>query len=218
MASLEEREVASDRAARGTVAFEDVVERPFAFSPKPRTLVVVDRREREVGRPLHIWAFGAAVVGLAAFFALTSVSSLRGVGPVLSVVSIAVGLGLIMLKGRPERERDDVPLLWLNASLGALRVREGSEQRSLSESSTIAFDDVHEVLFAIRDVPTGRGRALVEGAAVFIRLYDGTVWPVIPATLAKREAYPIALGIAQRLGVGVKQVGSGWRSEGAVRD
>ena len=139
-------------------------------------------------------------------------------GPVLAVVSIAVGLGLIMLKGRPERERDDVPLLWLNASLGALRVREGSEQRSLSESSTIAFDDVHEVLFAIRDVPTGRGRALVEGAAVFIRLYDGTVWPVIPATLAKREAYPIALGIAQRLGVGVKQVGSGWRSEGAVRD
>lgn len=204
---------ASGRAARGGVAFEDVVERPVAFSPKPRTMVVVDRRLREMGRPLHIWALGAAIVGLAAFFALSTVSSLRGTGPVLSVVSVAVGLGLVMLKGRPRTEREDVPLLWMNASLGMLRVRESGAQRSLAPSSNIGFDEVHEVLYALREVPAAGGRAQVEGAAVFVRLRDGVVWPIIPATLAKREAYQIALGVAQRIGVGVKQVGAGWRTD-----
>ena len=85
---------------------------------------------------------------------------------------------------------------------------------TLTDSTSVGFDEVDEILFAVRGVPVPHGRsdARVEGAGVFVRLLDGAVWPVIPATHARQEAYSIASGLAARIGVGVKQVGAGWSS------
>lgn len=201
-----------ERAASGAVAFEDYIESPIAIEPKPRTLLILDRREREEGRPWHVLGMALLVVLVAALTVMAGRGAFRDYGAMtLAFAFAAVGV-LLIVKGRPRRTGFEVPLLWMDSNLALLRVREHPEQEELTTSSNIAYEDVREVLFAQRlfRLPGARESARVDGAAVFVRLWDGAVWPLIPATLAKREAYNIALGVAQRLNVGVKQVGSGW--------
>lgn len=205
-----------ERAASGAVAFEDVIESPIAVEPKPRTLVILDRRQQEKGRPWHILGMALLVLLVAALTILSGRGFFRELGAMTAVFAVAaLSVGLI-IKGRPRTVRFEVPLLWMDSSLGLFRLREHPEQETLNSSSNLSFDEAREVLFAQRSfrLPGARDAARVDGAAVFIRLWDGAVWPVIPATLAKREAYNIALGIAQRLRVGVKQVGAGWSDRG----
>ena len=59
-------------------------------------------------------------------------------------------------------------------------------------------------------LPNGSAAARVPGAGVFLRLLDGSVWPVIPGTFARDRAYGIAQQVARAVGVGIKQVGHGW--------
>ena len=201
-----------ERAARGRVAFEDYIERPIALEPKPMTLVVRDVRTREEGRAWHVLGMALLVVEAMALTVLSGRGLFRDFGA-MTVAFFVAALGfLLVVKGRPRTSTTEVPLLWVNSALELLRVREHPEQEDLRTSSNIAFDSVDEVLYAQRDfrLPGSRSAGRVDGAAVFLRLRDGAVWPIIPATLAKRETYNIALGIAQRLGVGVKQVGLGW--------
>ncbi|MCB9531086.1 MAG: hypothetical protein H6698_01555 [Myxococcales bacterium] len=202
---------AAERAARGEIAFEDHVERPIALEPRPRTLLIVDRRESERGRPLHRvgWAIVALVVG---WLAYVGTGVLDDLGVMTAAFAVLV-VGLILVRrGRPVVETREVPLLWMNSSLRVLRLRESAEQADLMQSSTIPFEEVREVLYATRNVPLpgDAGGASVDAAAVFLRLWDGTVWPVISSTLAKGPAFAVATGVAIRLNVGVKQVGAGW--------
>lgn len=209
---------ALERASTGGVAFEDVIEAPLALEPRPRTLFIVDRRAVETGRPWHLVGV-ALLILLGAFVAWrTGTGTFSSAGASMTALSVAV-LGLVLVfKGRPRKSMVEVPLAWLDSRLGLLRVREHAQQRHLTESSNIGFADVREVLYAERHfrLPSARTDARVAGAAVFIRLWDGAVWPIIPATLARQEAYAIALGVAQRVGVGVKQVGVGWSDKDAT--
>lgn len=201
-----------DRAAAGQVAFEDVIQKPIAIEPQPRTLMILDRRVEEHGFAWHTVGWMILVVGLVVLTLLSGRGIFRDLGATTLAFSIAAFAGILVVRGRPKTQRREVPLLWVSSSLGLLRVREHPEQEALTTSSNIAFDEVREILFAQRAfrLPGTRRGGEVDGAGVFVRLWSGEVWPVIPATLAKQEAYNIALGVAQRIGVGVKQVGSGW--------
>jgi hypothetical protein len=59
-------------------------------------------------------------------------------------------------------------------------------------------------------VPGASAGAKVEGAGVFVRLESGAVWPIIPSTFMREEAFSIAMSLARPMMVGVKQVGTGW--------
>lgn len=216
-----------ERAHAGAVAFEDVIDEPVALEPKPRTLLILDKRSREQGRPLHLLGIALLVVLVAAVTVLSGRGVFHDYGAMTLAFAVAAVGVLLIVRGRPRKSVAEVPLLWMDSNLGLLRVREHPEQQALTESSNIAFEQVREVLYASRSfrLPGAREAGRVDGAAVFLRLWDGAVWPVIPATLSKRESYNIALGIAQRVGVGVKQVGAGWsdpdappRSRSAGRD
>lgn len=199
-----------ERAARGEVAFEDPIRHPLAYAPKPQMLLVVDRRETERGVP---WpAVGAAMFGvtLLFLFAVLDAVDLRDLGVAAAVgAALAVSFALIR-RGRRAVDAREVPLLWLHTGLRVLRVRQSPSQERLSDAPNIEFDEVREVLYSLRRAPAVVGGPPMEGAAVFLRLVDGAVWPVIPSTLAKDDAYRIAVGVAQRVGVRVKQVGQGW--------
>lgn len=199
-----------ERARQGSVAFEDVIERPIAVEPKPRTLLILDQRTIEQGRPWHVLGTSMILVGIVFLTLMSGRGIMRDFGVMTGVFAYAAVSVLLVFRGRPRRFMREIPLLWLSSTLGVVRVREHPDQDILTTSSNIDFDDVDEVLFAQRKFRPGSSRAEVAGAAVFLRLFDGAVWPVIPATLATREAYNIALGLAQRIGVGVKQVGTGW--------
>lgn len=205
-----------ERAASGKVAFEDVIESPIAIEPKPRTLYILDRRSEESGRPWHMLGWTIVVVGAAVLALVSGGGFFRDFGAMAAALMVGAVAVLLIRRGRPHVHHVEVPLLWLDGGLRMLRVREHPEQRDLLVSSNISFDDVYQVLFAQRSfqIPGARTAGRVDGAAVFLRLRDGAVWPVVPATLAKNEAYNIALGVAQRIGVGVKQVGSGWSDRG----
>lgn len=202
-----------ERAARGAVAFEDPIEAPVAYAPRPQTLVVVDRRERETGAPLHVVGVGILLATAIGMFTVLDGSAMRNLGVVLGIVA-AIATGYLMVrKGRPASRFEEVPLLWLHTGLRLLRVRQSPESERLSDAPNIAFDEVREVLFAVRKFTPRGSDAPIDGAAVFIRMVDGAVWPVIPGTLEKEAAYKIAVGVGTRVGVRVKQVGQGWASD-----
>ncbi len=211
-----DRDDIRERASAGAVAFEDVVQKPLAFEPKPRTLLIVDRRVSESGRAWHLLGLLMLVGLVAVHLVRFGVGSLHGFGAMAASATVLSFATVLIVRGRPRKVQHEVPLLWLSSTLGLLRLRESPDQGNLSDSSNIAFEEVAELLFSRRSfqLPGARGAGRVEGAGVFVRLLDGAVWPVIPATLAQREAYNIALGVAQRIGVGVKQVGSGWTDGG----
>ncbi|MFT6399574.1 MAG: hypothetical protein ACJAYU_004343 [Bradymonadia bacterium] len=198
------------RAREGAVAFEDVIDNPIAIEPKPRTLLIIDQRTVERGRPWHILGATMLLLGVVFLTVMSGRGIMRDFGVMTAVFAYSAMAVLLILRGHPQRVLREVPLLWLSAGLGVVRVREHPDQEILTTSSNIDFDDIDEVLFAQRLFRPNTSRAEVAGAAVFLRLFDGSVWPVIPATMATREAYNIALGVAQRIGVGVKQVGTGW--------
>jgi hypothetical protein len=204
-----------ERARQGSVAFEDVIDRPIAVEPKPRTLLILDQRTIEHGRPWHVFGTAMLLVGVVFLTLMSGRGIMRDFGVMTGVFAYFAVTVLLIFRFRPKRMLREVPLLWLSGTLGIVRVREHPDQEILTTSSNIDFDDVHEVLFAQRMFHPRGTRAEVSGAAVFLRLFDGAVWPVIPATLATREAYNIALGLAQRIGVGVKQVGKGWADQQA---
>ncbi len=200
------------RAASGGVAFEDVIQRPIAIEPQPRTLVILDHRGTEHGFPWHSVGWAILLVSVVAATLLSGRGLFRDLGAMTLGFAIVAFAVLLIVRARPKLVYSEVPLLWVNSTMGILRVREHPDQVELTTSSNIAFDEVREVLFSQRDFrfPGVRRGGEVSGAAVFLRLWDGAVWPIIPATLEKRDAYNIALGVAQRVGVGVKQVGAGW--------
>lgn len=208
------------RAAAGEVAFEDVIEQPVVLEPKPRTLVLIDRRHREHGRPWHVLGIGMLILLVGMLTILSGRGLSRDFGAMTVVFAVAAVAIVLIVRGRPKRTLHEIPLAWLDSNLRLLRVREHPEQEELTTSSNIAFDEVREVLYAQRrfQVPGAREDGRVDGAALFLRLWDGAVWPLIPATLARQDAYTIALGIAQRIGVGVKQVGAGWSDPTPPRD
>ncbi len=212
--NIEEREAIAERAARGGVAYEDLVERPTVVEPRPRALYVFDRRPSRPTLALRAWGVSLLVASVVGWLVFTNARPIEGVSSWI-VAALVLGVAAVLIvRGRPGRRDADVPLAWIDSSSGVLRVREYPGQTALTDSSSVAFDEVDEILFAVRGVPVPHGRsdARVEGAGVFVRLLDGAVWPVIPATHARQEAYSIAAGLAARIGVGVKQVGAGWSS------
>lgn len=210
-------DVIQDRAARGEVAFEDPIRQPVAYAPRPQMLLVADRRRTERGIPWPAVGMGMLAVTFVVLFVWLDGVALRDLG-VAAGVAAAMGLSFaLMRRGRQRVDLSEVPLLWLHTGLRVLRVRQSPTQQRLSEAPNVSFDEVREVLFALRQAPAQPGGPELESAAVFLRLVDGAVWPVIPSTLAKDDAYRIAVGVGQRVGVRVKQVGQGW-SDSATRD
>ena len=201
------------RAAQGDVAYEDLIQNPVMLRPAPRQIYVFDERDTSTRRAWQAMGAGVALV-FAALMVLGWVQSwFSGMdGLLLGAVVFGAALLLYVLGGR-SRDSEMVPLVWLSASTSMIRVREYPGQEELADSANRHFDEADEVLFAVRRQPEGlgSGRARLEGAGVFVRFLDGSVWPVIPWTAERDDAFSIAVRMAQLMQIGVKQVGLGWQ-------
>lgn len=219
LAPSSERSAIRERALAGQIAYEDVVQRLVALKPQPASLFVVDRRVHRAGYPWHVVGIALLIVPLTLWTTFGNPGSRLGWSGWLTGAALVAAALFLIVRAKPKRVRDDVPLIWLDGMRRVLRVREYPEQRELSDSPEIEMDDVVEVLYALRavELPGGARTSDVEGAGVFLRLEDGVVWPIVPSTLDQETAYRTALGIAHRIGVGVKQVGAGWSAEPTER-
>lgn len=208
---MNERELVAERASQGELAWEELVADPVAWEPAARTLVVADRSvERTSG--IATVAGVALLVLAVVLYLVADVGQLRDPIEVLvALATIGSATTLIVRGRRPGRVRNH-GLAWVSQPLQQLRLRQFAEQTDLFESPPIPIEDVRQVLYSLRSVelPAARRGTRVEAAGVFVRLVDGSVWPVMSGTLQTESAYRIAQGLATRLGVTVKQVGRGW--------
>jgi len=202
------------RAYAGEIAYEDHVDAPYVVGPRALSLYVMDRSHRRVGRPWHVLGILIFVVVTFAHLVFSKQSFALGWTGWLSTLTLYGVASLLVVKGRPSDQIEDRPLLWLEGMDQWVRVREAPWQDSLASSAPIPFEEIDELLFAVRKVRTPGTSTRVDAFGVFLRLRDGTVWPVIPSTQDREGAYRVAMGVARRVGVGVKQVGQGWSSGG----
>lgn len=175
---------------------------------------VVGRNVERGGESVRFWA----VVAVAAF--LVGVVAMTGSRPWLPiswtawvVAVVAVGFAVVRRSAGADRVQAWV-LAFVDREQGEVRVREGPEDESALTGRSIAFEDVVEVVYALREVPLpGRGRQpRLLGAGVYLRTVDGLISPVVGSTHAREAAFAAASALALRIGVGVKQVGVGWGS------
>lgn len=208
---VDDRETIAERARSGGVAYEDFIEKPTAYKPAPRRLMVVDRRSDSrvsTARFAAVAVPAVLVVGATLLFGRTD-ALMSGWFAAVALASFGIA---VAVRRNVAQRAEAFPLAWIDATRGELRVREYPTQEGLSESVPIEFNEVEQVLFATRRIkpPALHGRGSIEASGVFIRLLDGTVWPIIPSTLDRESAFAIAGRVASLVGVGVKQVGSGW--------
>lgn len=208
-------EAIRERAARGLVAYEALIERPVVVRPQRGELYVVERRsDPRAGRYRSTAVSAALIAGSLVFL------SLRAGGWEKTWVLLASVPAWALAWWAWQRAATFVktwqtPLAWLSLNHGFLRLRENPEQNDLAASIPIELDQVSEVIYATRQiaVPGASAGAKVDGAGVFVRLESGAVWPIIPATFMREEAFAIAMAVARPMMVGVKQVGTGWNDE-----
>jgi hypothetical protein len=198
-----------DRARAGEIAYDELVVRPMLVARGSGDVVVVDRRSRAAAYEAWIWAAWVAVTLLVAWLTFTSPWLLRGwTGLLVGGILAASGV-LAWRRGRTESESQWRILARIEVGVGNVLVR-GSPHRTLDDCAVIhSIDDVDEVLFASRRVrvsKTGQG----DGVGIFLRFRDGSVWPIVPSTLAQGEAYQVATRLGLALRVRVKQVGLGF--------
>ena len=196
---------------QGQVAYEQLIHKPVIIRPGRRDLYVIDARTPARVSRLRFWSVASAVAAvLLLFYAIRLGAAERSWALYSGIGCVGVSATLARFTSSAPNER--VPLLWVSPGTQSVRVRQHPEQQTLSESEPVSFEDVHEVIFATRllALPNGSAAARVPGAGVFLRLLDGSVWPVIPGTFARDRAYGIAQQVARAVGVGIKQVGHGW--------
>jgi hypothetical protein len=83
-----------------------------------------------------------------------------------------------------------------------------------AKSHVISIDDVDVLLFGLRQAPIepGNPRSVeVDAFALYIRLHDGSLYPVIEACRDQGSTFAVAQFLRDFLDVHLKQVGRGWR-------
>lgn len=199
-----------ERAQSGRVAYEQLIERPVVVRPRRGDIYVFDRRSSERSKQKRFAAVVMAIAGSLSVFLSLRAGTWERTLPLIVGVALVASAAAVWRSSRLDREFE-VPLAWVSPATETLRVREHPAQSSLTDSPGIDMREVVEVVYATRHLPIREGsNARVDGAGVFVRLVDGTVWPVIPSTFARDAAFGIAMRLARAMGVGVKQVGRGW--------
>ena len=187
------------------------VRRPTILNLSPRHYRIVDTRFVPIGQDYR-WGGMALVIISIAFFFFMDVD--LNIAPLLP--SMAIGMGvfgvLIVVRAPLRRVRELLLDLDLSAGLfhGPIRSTNGSGTGFVEWE----VSEVDELLFAMREVPLEgvypKG-VTVDGFALYVRLFDGTLVPAIEACFDHDRTFKVARFLSEAFDVGIKQVGKGWR-------
>lgn len=196
----------------------DYVQSVHIEDSPPLHTAVVGRNELEEGPPLAFWVSVALVAFAIGVVAAVGSRPWLPLSWVAWIAAIAAAAVVVIRRGRRQASISTWTLAWVDRSAGELRVHERGVFAEGLGTVRLPFEEVVEVLYALRDVPLPGARRNVNllGAAVHVRCVDGDVWTVVPATHDREGAFAAASRLALRLGVGVKQVGAGWRTGSPV--
>lgn len=177
--------------------------------PGPGSLTVADHRHDQPRERLRFW--GMVLLGLA-FLSVLMVPQFRSTDPqALLVPGLTAALGAVfwVLAGRAEEKR--VPLAHVSATEGLVRILPTASSQFQDVSREVWFDEVEDVLFGMTLFPVSPGSDVrVEAFTVCLRLFDGTILPVVEASLDKAAPFHVATVLSETLGVPVHQTGLGF--------
>jgi len=171
-------------------------------------LVVLDNRTHHPRSNMRFW--GGVLIALAVVSMLVF-PEFRGTDPthlMVPAVTASVGTTLLLLAGRAKQQR--VPLAELHPERGLLQIHPAASTQFADLQRHIWFGEIHDVLFGMTRFPASEGSSImIEAFSVCVRLYDGSILPVVEATPDKGPAFVIARELSETLGVPIHQTGLG---------
>ena len=172
------------------------------------SLLVLDDRTHHPRANMRFW--GGVLIALA-LVSMVIFPEFRGTDPVhlmVPAVTASVGTTLLLLAGRAKREQ--VPLAELHPERGLLQILPAASSQFADLQRQIWFGEIHDVLFGMTRFPARQGSSImVEAFSVCVRLYDGSILPVVEATPDKGPAFVVAQQLSEALGVPIHQTGLG---------
>lgn len=199
----------ASRAAAGNIAWEEHVESLWSNQNGGTRMVVRASNVRLEGR--HWDWLGYAMLLLVSWLVIAGYPAELSWGAEWLSNALLFGVGLILaVRGRPTRHASKHVVLDIDVENQRLWIRQHPDDVPLEGEPGVEVWRAAEVLFARRRVTLPDVGVQTDMAGVFLRLDDGTVWPVASGVRDHSTAFTTARAIARFLRVPLKQVGWGW--------
>ncbi|MEL6182719.1 MAG: hypothetical protein AAFS10_27425 [Myxococcota bacterium] len=172
------------------------------------TLLVYDNRTHHPRANMHFW--GGVLIAVA-IMSMVIFPEFRSTDPtqlMVPAVTASVGTALLLFAGRSRQQ--PIPLAELRPEQGLLQILPAASSQFSDIQRQIWLSEIHDVLFGMTRFPMNQGSPVtIEAFSVCVRLYDGSILPVVEATPRKGPAFLVAQELSEALGVPIHQTGLG---------
>ncbi len=185
-----------------------LVDEPI-FESDDTQLTVYARVQSGVRRQLLFWGL-MCIVGTAV--AMILVPGLRNfyqpMDVVVPAIAVLTGVGLIIAAGRPNPQL--VVLAQVDREEGTIRVTGDAAPIMEGKSRTVWLDEVASIVFGLTRYEFEDKKGVsVEAFTVCLRLFDGSVLPVVEASPLKQELFEVAKALSAVSQAPIEQAGLG---------
>ncbi|MCA9562656.1 MAG: hypothetical protein KC561_04160 [Myxococcales bacterium] len=187
------------------------VRRPAVFRVRPRLYRIVDARYVPVGQQDMRNAGMACVLIALGLFLFLDIDFIHNPIVPAFLGALAV-LGVAFIVRAPLRLASTL-LCEVDLAAEKLRFPQVSSNGIGPHVNEYDLLDVHRLLFARRDIPVANRRSgdvKINGYAVFLRMGDDELVPIIEASFDQDRTYYVAQFLSEALNLTIKQVGKGW--------
>jgi hypothetical protein len=179
------------------------------FESNDTELSVYARQKSGVRRKLVFWGL-MCIVGTAV--AMLLVPSLRNfyepMDVVVPAIAVLTGVGLLVAAGRPNPSL--VLLAHVDREEGTIRVTGDTAPVMQGQERVVWHDEIASIVFGLTRYEFEHKKGVtVEAFTVCLRLFDGSVLPIVEASPLKQELFEVAKALSAVCHAPIEQAGLG---------
>ena len=185
-----------------------MIEAPTINYQSGHSLTILDHR---LHHPMGRWRFWGGLLIALAVLGMILFPEQRSTEPaalLLPVITAATGTVLLVAAGKGEVKA--VALAHLDHNVGVLEVFSSASSLLEGQDLEIWLEEIQDVLFGMtlwhRET---NARDKSRAFSVCVRLYNGSIIPIIEATAGAEVAFRIARTLSDNVGVPIHQTGMG---------
>ncbi len=130
------------------------------------------------------------------------------VNMVVPLMTFAFGAILLAVGGRPTRR--EISLARVTPQDARLHIYPQASSMMEGQTRSVWFDEVEAIWFGMTRFELEQGSEVkVEAYTACVKLWDGSVIPVVEASLDKKVVFDVAAIVSQSVGAPLEQVGLG---------